>query len=500
MNRYLEAKAGDFMIYQHLKQRNEHNPHAIAIIKETEEIPNQAMVSEVDHLIRNFQKFGLNKETPLAIVLQKSEVIWAAIIAASYLEISVMLVDPHLKEEEMQKIMTMYQTDYVLREINSKAIDSLGYNEWYELSCFEHVFLIGNIGEHAACWNEYLKPEVNQSHLVFLTSGSTKIPSAVVKKMESFMLDGKRIGEALGIVPEDRILCAAPTYHIYGTICGCFVPFLCGASVSFTGAYVLPSSLEKKIDKQACNILMAVPAHYKMLVEHVQKPLDRIRIALSATSPLQDDLMLTCKEKLNLSIQNIYGSSEAGVVSIQRNPQSIGEATNVGVPVDGVDVMLDETSPFEFDGKTVYEVLIKSDSLAKGYLRKDEVDDSGYVVEDGWWRTGDLAYLSKENELHLVGRLNITINVNGKKVNPYEIEEVLSQHPAIEDSVVVGEHDPIRGEMAVAYVVVKNHIAEAELLEYCRAKLSDFKVPRRIEFRDDLPKTAAGKVRRKEVR
>ncbi|XOS93737.1 AMP-binding enzyme [Brevibacillus laterosporus] len=77
---------------------------------------------------------------------------------------------------------------------------------------------------------------------------------------------------------------------------------------------------------------------------------------------------------------------------------------------------------------------------------------------------------------------------------------MLSQHPAIADAVVVGEHDPIRGEMAVAYVVAKNQITEVELLEYCREKLSDFKVPRRIEFREDLPKTAAGKVRRKEVR
>ncbi|PPB10638.1 class I adenylate-forming enzyme family protein [Brevibacillus laterosporus] len=488
------------MIYKHLKQLIEHNPRLTAIIKETEEIPYQAVVSEADHLIQIFQKFGLHAETPLAIVLQKSEVIWAAIVAASHLNISVMLVDPLLKEEEMQKIMTMYKTQYVLREINSKSIDSLEYKEWYELSCFEHVFSIGNIGKYATCWNEYLKPTTNQSNLVFLTSGSTKIPSAVVKPMESLMSDGKRIGQTLGIVPEDRILCAAPTYHIYGTICGCFVPFLCGASVSFTGAYVLPSSLEKKIYKQACNILMAVPAHYKMLVEHVDKPLDQIRIALSATSPLSDELLLSCKKKLNLFIQNIYGSSEAGVVSIQRNRFSSRESTSVGTPIDGVQVKLDDTNPFEFDGKTVYELLIKSESLAKGYLRKGDSDESGYVVQDGWWRTGDLAYLSEEGELHIVGRLNITINVNGKKVNPYEIEEVLSQHPAIADAVVVGEHDPIRGEMAVAYVVAKNQITEVELLEYCREKLSDFKVPRRIEFREDLPKTAAGKVRRKEVR
>ncbi|QDX95804.1 long-chain fatty acid--CoA ligase [Brevibacillus laterosporus] len=488
------------MIYTRLKQLIEHNPHATAIIRETEEIPYQAVLHEADNLVQAFKKFGLNAETPLAIVLQKSEVIWAAIVAASQLNISVMLVDPHLKEEEMQQIMTMYKTHYVLREINSTAIDSLGYDEWYDLSCFSHAFSIGNIGVQATCWNEYIQPSINQSYLVFLTSGSTKIPSAVVKTIESVMFDGKRVGQSLGITPEDRVLCVAPIYHVFGSICGCFAPFLSGAAVSFTGAYVLPSSLEKKIHKQSCNILMGLPVHYKMLVQHINKPLDKIRIALSSTSPLSDELLLSCKEKLNVFIQNIYGSSETGAISIQRNHLSISESTNVGQPLDGVLVKLDETNPFEFDGKTVYELLIKSESLAKGYLRKEDSDDCEYVLQDGWWRTGDLSYLSGEFELHIVGRLNITINVNGKKVNPYEIEEVLSKHPAIVDAVVVGQHDFTRGEIPVAYVVANKQVTEIEILEHCRERLSDFKVPRRIEFRDDLPKTAAGKVRRKEVK
>ncbi|UHA72030.1 class I adenylate-forming enzyme family protein [Paenibacillus sp. 481] len=484
------------MLYQRMNQLMEMNPQAPAILLENEEVSYQDFIKEVDKLVDAFRKLNLDGSTPLAITINKSEVIWSAVIAASHLGISVMLVDPNLKEEEMNKLMTLYKPHFQLSEDNKPEWQAESASQ---LECFGSTFWLKDIGKHAQCWDEYVNPPNHETYFVLLTSGSTKVPSAVVKTVSSVMADGEQIGISLGITSEDRVLCAAPVYHAFGSICGCFATFLRGASVSFIGAYVLPSSLENRMYKRDCNILMALPAHYKMIVKHVERPLDQIRFALSSTAPLTKEVIDYCKEQLNLPIYNIYGSSEAGAISIQKNHLFDSQAVNLGQPVTGVHVKFDSSDVSEFHGEVVSELLIKSQSLAKGYLQVEGIDDNEFAMEDGWWRTGDLGYLDQNKELNIVGRVKTTINVNGKKVNAYEIEEVLSRHAAVLEVVVVGIPDTTRGEIPVAFVVLKESVTEIELLKYCQLHLSDYKVPRQIVIKDSLPKTATGKIRRKEV-
>ncbi|WP_088830564.1 class I adenylate-forming enzyme family protein [Paenibacillus tyrfis] len=486
------------MLYKRIREMVENNQESPAILTDHGEISYRNFLKEVDYLVDFFQKCGLTHETPLATVLENNEVTWAVIVAASFMGVSVMLVDPNLKEEEINKIRKMYKACYEIKNITRSDVDEPESNMMYDFECFGNIFYLINIGPASRCWNKYLDLSTKQSNIVLLSSGSTKAPFAVVKTMESIVSDGERIGRTLGIKSSDRVLCAAPVYHAFGAICGCFATFLHGASVSYTGSFVLPSTLENKIQQLSCSVLMALPVHYKMLVQHAKNPLHQIRIALSSTAPLSNELLQACREKLNVNIINIYGSSEAGGVSIQQNNDN--QSSNVGQPIEGVLLRFDDANYIEIDGKQVGELIIKSPSLAKGYLQIEDGGDHEFIIEDGWWRTGDLAYLNEKNELNIVGRLNITINVNGKKVNPYEIEEVLGKHPAIEDVVVVGQPDSNRGELPVAFIVLKEEVTELELLQFCRESLSDYKMPRRIEIRDALPKNSAGKVRRREVK
>ncbi|MED0658869.1 class I adenylate-forming enzyme family protein [Bacillus smithii] len=491
------------MLFERIKKISETNPDSPAILTEQESISYQDFLLEVEKLVNQFKKCGLTQETPLAIVLGKNEVIWTAVVAASYLNVPVMLVDPNLKEAEMNQIMKMYQTCFELRETNGSVAGEYKGDVVQKLNCFGNEFLLLNSGMAANCWNEYIGSTEDHSYIVLLTSGSTKVPSAVVKTVKSIVGDGERIGHSLGIVPSDRVLCAAPVYHAFGLICGCFATFLRGAAVSYIGSYVLPSTLENRARNLSSTIIMALPFHYKMLIQHIEQPFDQIRFALSSTSPLPKELLQSSKELLNLKIHNIYGSSEAGAISIQHNDNVEESFSNVGQPIEGVQIKFDETDVVEVDGKNASELLIKSPSLAKGYLQIEGiegVDTHSYLLEDGWWRTGDLAYLDEENRLNIVGRVNITINVNGKKVNPYEVEEILNKHPSIAEAVVVGQPDDKRGEIPVAFVVSKEPISEQEVLQFCYQRLSDYKMPRKIEFRDTLPKTSAGKVRRRELK
>ncbi|NKI21918.1 acyl--CoA ligase [Paenibacillus dendritiformis] len=486
------------MLYNRLKIISETKPNSIALVIDHERITYRDFLAEVNKLVAGFKKLGLSPGTSLSIMLEKNEVIWAAVIAASYLGVSVMLVDPNLKEQEKKQILEMYRTTYELQAVNCLSSSESCGDAVLTFSCFNDNFSLLNRGKAAECWSEYSIESSNHSYIVLLTSGSTKVPSAVVKTVESVVGDGERIGRSLGIGSSDQVICVAPVYHAFGLICGCFASFMSGAAVSFVGPYTLPSALESRVRDISATILMALPVHYKLLVQHVEQPFYHIRFALSSTAPLPKELLQACKDKLNLSIHNIYGSSEAGGISIKRNDIVDGLTSNVGQPIEGVQIKFDMSNSVEVDGKIVGELLINSPSLAKGYL-KSHLDMDSFFLEDGWWRTGDLAYLNERDELNIAGRVNITINVNGKKVNPYEIEEILSKHPAIAETVVVGRPDEKRGEIPVAFVVLKEHISEQEILKFCYQKLSHYKVPRRIEFREELPKTSAGKVRRREV-
>ncbi|MEM5028594.1 class I adenylate-forming enzyme family protein [Priestia sp. WB3] len=485
------------MLFESIKKVAKVNPHSPAILTEHRIITYEEFVLEVMKLKKQLKKSGLTSQTPLAIVLEQNEVIWAIVVAASSLKIPLMLVDPNLKDTEMKKIMSMYQTCYELHPTNfSKSAKIKGEDV---IKCFLGKYSLVYTGLSSSCWSEYIVAEDEQSYLVLLTSGSTKMPSGVVKTIDSIVGDGVRIGTSLGIVSSDRVFCAAPVYHAFGLICGCFATFLSGCSVSFQGAYVLPSTIENRARQLSCTVLMALPFHYRLLVEHVEKPFNNIRFALSSTAPLSKELLQSCRERLNLNIHNIYGSSEAGAISLQKSRNAEDSSDNVGQLLEGVKVKFDENNIIEENGRRVSEMLINSSSLAVGYLNVEGIDGGSFSIENGWWRTGDLAYLNGNCELIIAGRVNITINVNGKKVNPYEVESVLNNHPAITEAVVVGKFDIKRGEIPVAFVVTNKTVSEEEIFQFCNQRLSAFKIPRKIVIREVLPKTSAGKVRRREL-
>jgi long-chain acyl-CoA synthetase len=134
----------------------------------------------------------------------------------------------------------------------------------------------------------------------------------------------------------------------------------------------------------------------------------------------------------------------------------------------------------------------------KGYWNRPE-ETAACLDEDGWLRTGDIAKMDEDGYFYIVDRLKDMINASGYKVLPREVEEVLFSHPAVLEAAVAGVPDAKRGETVKAFVVLKPgaHATEAEIAAYCRERLAPYKLPREIEFRDELPKTQVGKVLRR---
>jgi acyl-coenzyme A synthetase/AMP-(fatty) acid ligase len=176
---------------------------------------------------------------------------------------------------------------------------------------------------------------------------------------------------------------------------------------------------------------------------------------------------------------NCYGSSEAGAVTL--GPVSGQEPPgDAGVPLPGVAAEIDATG----------ELLLRSDSLAAGYLSPDGL--TPLPRTGGSYRTGDLADLA-DGRILLRGRVAAQINVAGKKVSPVEVERVIAEHPAVRDVQVIAEQDATRGEVPVARVVAGGELTAAGLLGWCRARLAPYELPRRFDFWAELPRSAAGK-------
>ena len=173
-----------------------------------------------------------------------------------------------------------------------------------------------------------------------------------------------------------------------------------------------------------------------------------------------------------------------------RLPGSVGRGTDVQISI------MDDKGTHLKPGERG-EVVIKGPNVTKGYENNPEANASSFT--DGWFRTGDQGFLDESGYLTLVGRLKELINRGGEKISPREIDEVLLAHPAVAEAVCFGVPHPTWGEEVSAAVVLKQTATEADLLAYCKERLSDFKRPKQIHITETIPRTATGKIQRRIV-
>jgi long-chain acyl-CoA synthetase len=167
---------------------------------------------------------------------------------------------------------------------------------------------------------------------------------------------------------------------------------------------------------------------------------------------------------------------------------------SVGTPILGVEVEVFTDEGWVANPGEMGELAVKSPAAIKGYEGLDEVNKE--VFRNGYFYTGDLGVRGQDGFLYLVGRKKFFINKGGYKINPQEIEELLESHPKVEEVVVVGSPTAYGDEKVKAVIVSKSACTEDEIVEYCRGKIADFKIPSVVEFRDSLPKSPTGKIRR----
>lgn len=302
---------------------------------------------------------------------------------------------------------------------------------------------------------------------------------------------------------QEVTLAVIPFFHMYGMQIAMLLTIkLAGALVLFPRFELEQSFLA--IDTYKPTIFPGVPALYIALINSpdVHKhDLHSISMCLSGAAPLPQEVQTSFEMLSGGRLVEGYGMTEAAPLTHANPIYGERRAGSIGVPVPGTDArIIDPENPDTvLPAGAVGELAVKGPQVFGGYW--DRPEDSASTLRNGWLVTGDIARMDDDGFFYIVERKKDMIIVGGYKVFPRDIEEVLFKHPKIKEATVIGVPHPRMGEVPKAFVVLKQgeQATEAEIVDYMRAHVADYKVPRSVEFREALPKTIIGKVLRRQL-
>jgi long-chain acyl-CoA synthetase len=299
---------------------------------------------------------------------------------------------------------------------------------------------------------------------------------------------------------QERFLAALPLFHVFG------LTVLMNQAALRAGELILLPRFEaetvlKTIHKQKPTIFPGAPTMYIALINHpnIKKyNMSSVEVCVSGSAPLPLEVQEVFEELSGARLIEGYGMTEASPVT-HANP-IWGKRKNgtVGVPFPDTEArIVDPDTGHDVPTGQIGEIIVRGPQVMKGYWNRP--DETEKTLKDGWLYTGDMGMMDAEGYFSIVDRKKDMIIASGYNVYPREIEEVLYEHPAVREAVVVGVPDKYRGETVKAYIVLKDgaSVAGPALEAYCREQLASYKVPRYIEFREELPKTMIGKVLRR---
>lgn len=329
------------------------------------------------------------------------------------------------------------------------------------------------------------------------TSGTTGVSKGAILTHNNFIANALNLITCWQITAQDRFLLALPLFHVHALGNGLHCWLISGCRTRLLERFEHPTAGATFLDFRP-SLFFGVPTVYVRLLETPKEAAHLIgqhmRLFVSGSAPLPAQVLEDFRTLFGHTILERYGMTET-LMNIS-NPY-VGErrAGVVGLPLPGVSVrILDPEGKPVLDGETG-EIYLKGSNVFAGYWNRPDATQAAFL--DGWFKTGDIAQRSADGYYTLCGRRSDLIISGGFNIYPREIEEYLSEQPEIAEAAVVGEPHPLRGEVPVAYVVAQHGTIDTAALEArCREELASFKIPRRFEVIDKLPRNALGKVQK----
>ncbi len=341
-------------------------------------------------------------------------------------------------------------------------------------------------------------PAESSWYLIY-TSGTTGRPKGVVYNFRMALANHVNIGTAIGLSGNDRTVAFLPNFHTAGINLHALPTLFAGGRVLVLQAFDA-DSLVRLIEAQRIDTFFGVPTVYQDLLDHprfADAPLTSVRHWGCGGAPLPDRLV-ECFRDLGVRVCNGMGMTETGPTAFLVDPADAwSRIGSVGKPQLLCRVRIVDSCGKDVADGEVGDLLFSGPGVTPGYWRNEEATRAAFA-EGKWLRSGDLATRDSDGFYYVVGRRKEMYISGGENVYPAEVENVLCDHPAVQDVAVLGEPDVRWGEVGRAFVQLANGARpnRSELEDFCRRRLAPYKVPRRFEFVEEFPRTSAGKIQK----
>ena len=344
-------------------------------------------------------------------------------------------------------------------------------------------------------------PALDDTALVLHTSGTTSRPKRVPLSHSNIMTSARNVAETYRLTPDDVSLCVMPLFHVHGLVASTLATLQSGGTVVVAPRFN-PLTFWSSVRDYRVTWYSAVPTIHQVLLSRAKsgtRPAgaEGLRFIRSCSASLPAQMMADMEERFGVPVVEAYGMTEAAHQMASnslppgtRKPGSVGQGTGVSLAI------LDKHGN-DLPTGSRGEVSIKGPNVFGGYEENPEANATSFT--GGWFRTGDEGFLDSDGFLTLTGRIKELINRGGEKISPREVDEALLAHGAVSEAVCFGIPDNTYGEEVAAAVVLQGSASESELMAHCKSLLADFKAPKVIYIVDKIPRTATGKVQRRNV-
>ncbi len=441
-------------------------PDAAAILCDDESLSWREVELRAGGVARRLSRHGVRAGDTVALQLPNGWGFVVALWGALKLGAIVAPINPLLSIDERRKVLAHLEPSLVVDEIRAEE----------------------------AVWDS---AGATGPALVLYTSGSTGEPKGAVLSHAALRAANESwAGPVMQLGPGDVVLAALPLAHSFGLNGGLLAPLLAGATVAVLERFT-PDAALGAISRHRVTVFPAVATMFQRILEVPglsRDDLASLRVALSGAAPCPWELARQWKERTGVRILRGYGMTELfrPISYLADDPTDLPDA--IGRAVPGVELRIMSEERRALGAGEIGELWIRSPAALEGYLRAPE--ETKAVMEEGWFRTGDLATISADGFVTIVGRKKELILRGGYSIVPGEVEAALLGHPAVAEAAVIGMAHAELGEEIVAFVALRPEARATpeDLVAFCRERLASFKCPRQVSIVADLPKSATGKV------
>ena len=507
------------MLTESLTKAVLNHPEKTAIVYDKSRMSYQELYAKVRDFSKGLSSIGVAQGDCIALLLPNCPEFAISFYAVANLSGIVLTLNYLFKPEEINYYLDDSNVKVIITD-SKRADICLGILS--NLGKEIELVVVDKVQPSTKYFYDLILPEsaeVHKSALPFegdvlyqYSSGSTGRPKRVCRTQKNLYCEARDFSETVNLTPLDNILCIVPLYHAHG-LDNC----LLAAIYSGATLVILEQFLQKGmpvevpfvfrvtrildlIKTERITILPGVPYIFNAMAvapASAEANLSTLRLCFSAGNFLGKDVFDKFIHQFGVPVRQLYGCTEAGAICINLAENAEETWDSVGIPLKNVEVKITDEQGNELADETSGEVVIKSQALTNGYYNMPELNQE--VFKDGAFFTGDLGRFDQAGRLYITGRKKILIDTGGRKVDPIEIEDVLITHPKVKEAVVVGVKGSQLDEIIKAVIVLKEKEAceEKEILSHCKERLAEFKVPRIVEFRDEIPKSPLGKILRK---